>query len=51
MIYTGSHEVTCEAFQVGCSEDLWSAILHRLGIIADPSLAPPPAVPAPAPSP
>ena len=31
MIYEGSHEVMCEAFQFGCSEDLWSAILHRLG--------------------
>lgn len=32
MIYEGSHEVTCQGFGVGCSEDLWSAILHRLGI-------------------
>ncbi len=29
MIYRGSHEVTCEAFQIGCSEDLYHAILHR----------------------
>ncbi len=32
MIYQGSHEVTCRAFEVGCSEDLWRAILHRLGL-------------------
>jgi YjbE family integral membrane protein len=30
MIYQGSHEVTCKAFDFGCSEDLWRAILHRL---------------------
>jgi hypothetical protein len=51
MIYQGSHEVTCQAFQIGCSEDLWSGILHRLGITADPSVLPAPAVPAPAPQP
>lgn len=50
MIYDGSHEVTCQAFQIGCSEDLWHGILHRLGIIADPSV-PLPAIPAPAPQP
>ena len=32
MIYEGSHEVTCRAFDFGCSEDLWHAILHRLGL-------------------
>ncbi|MBU2533417.1 MAG: TerC family protein [Alphaproteobacteria bacterium] len=32
MIYRGSHEVTCEAFSFGCSEDLYHAILHRLGL-------------------
>ena len=32
MVYQGSHEVTCQAFHVGCSEDLWHAILHRLGL-------------------
>ena len=32
MIYRGSHEVTCQAFNFGCSEDLFSAILHRMGI-------------------
>jgi YjbE family integral membrane protein len=32
MIYQGSHEVSCKAFEVGCSQDLWHAILHRLGL-------------------
>lgn len=32
MIYRGSHEVTCQAFSIGCSEDLYHAILHRLGL-------------------
>ena len=32
MIYRGSHEVTCQAFNFGCSEDLFSAVLHRLGL-------------------
>lgn len=32
MIYRGSHEITCQAFNFGCSEDLFSAILHRLGL-------------------
>ncbi|SDP17804.1 integral membrane protein, YjbE family [Filomicrobium insigne] len=32
MIYRGSHEITCEVFNFGCSEDLFSAILHRLGL-------------------
>ena len=32
MIYRGSHEVTCKAFEFGCSEDLLKAITHRLGI-------------------
>ncbi len=32
MIYRGSHEVTCQAIGIGCSEDLYHAILHRLGL-------------------
>jgi len=32
MIYRGGHEVTCEAVQIGCSQDLYHAILHRLGL-------------------
>lgn len=32
MIYRGGHEVTCDAFEFGCSEDLYRAIRHRLGI-------------------
>ncbi|MGI9479687.1 MAG: TerC family protein [Hyphomicrobiaceae bacterium] len=32
MIYKGGHEVTCEAIKIGCSEDLYKAILHRLGL-------------------
>ena len=32
MIYQGSHQVTCRAFEIGCSQDLWHAILHRLGL-------------------
>ena len=32
MIYRGSHEVTCQAFNFGCSEDLLRAVLHRLGL-------------------
>lgn len=32
MIYRGSHEVTCQAFNFGCSEDLLKAVLHRLGL-------------------
>lgn len=32
MIYKGSHEVTCQAFNFGCSETLWEGILHRLGL-------------------
>lgn len=32
MIYQGSHEVTCKAFNFGCSETLWQGIVHRLGI-------------------
>ncbi|HET6321714.1 MAG TPA: TerC family protein [Hyphomicrobium sp.] len=31
MIYKGSHEVTCNAFNFGCSETLWQGIKHRLG--------------------
>jgi YjbE family integral membrane protein len=32
MIYSGSHEVTCKAFDFGCSETLWQGIMHRLGL-------------------
>jgi YjbE family integral membrane protein len=32
MIYKGSHEVTCRAFDFGCSGTLWQGILHRLGL-------------------
>ena len=32
MIYEGSHEVTCRAFNFGCSESLWEGIVHRLGL-------------------
>ena len=42
MIYKGSHEVTCEAFQFGCSETLWQGILNRLGFGADPAVVPTP---------
>ncbi|HEX9882067.1 MAG TPA: TerC family protein [Hyphomicrobium sp.] len=35
MIYEGSHEVTCQALDFGCSEDLWQGILHRLGLASD----------------
>lgn len=33
MIYEGSHEIACEAFDFGCSESLWRAIVHRLGLL------------------
>ncbi|HUJ37072.1 MAG TPA: TerC family protein [Hyphomicrobium sp.] len=32
LIYKGSHEVTCRAFNFGCSETLWQGVLHRLGL-------------------
>jgi YjbE family integral membrane protein len=32
MIYEGSHQVTCRAFDFGCSETLWQGIPHRLGL-------------------
>jgi YjbE family integral membrane protein len=47
MIYKGSHEVTCSAFNFGCSETLWQGIVHRLGF--GPEAIPPVPVPAPAP--
>jgi YjbE family integral membrane protein len=50
MIYDGSHEVTCQAFNIGCSEDLWQGILHRFGLGAEPGI-PAPVVPAPPPPP
>ena len=31
MIYTGSHEVSCKAYEFGCSETLFQGIKHRLG--------------------
>jgi YjbE family integral membrane protein len=42
MIYEGSHEVTCQAFNFGCSEDLWHGILHRLGLLSQPAVPAPP---------
>lgn len=33
MIYEGSHEIACEAFNFGCSESLWRAIMHRLALL------------------
>lgn len=33
MIYTGSHRVACAAYEIGCSETLWHAITHRLGLL------------------
>lgn len=32
MIYTDSHKITCELYTIGCSETLWQAVLHRLGL-------------------
>ncbi|MFM1814414.1 MAG: hypothetical protein RLZ98_1109 [Pseudomonadota bacterium] len=32
MIYRGSHEVSCQAINFACSEDLFRAVVHRLGI-------------------
>jgi YjbE family integral membrane protein len=32
MIYSGGHEVTCKAFDFGCSETLFQAIKGRLGL-------------------
>lgn len=31
MIYTDLHKVSCAAYNFGCSETLWQAILHQLG--------------------
>lgn len=33
MIYSGSHQVSCAAYGVGCSESLFDAIKHRLGLL------------------
>ena len=33
MIYTGSHRVACATYEIGCSESLWHAIVHRLGML------------------
>ncbi len=38
MIYKGSHEVTCKAFDFGCSETLWQGIKHRLGFGVAPAV-------------
>ncbi|MCC7254153.1 YjbE family putative metal transport protein [Hyphomicrobium sp.] len=32
MIYTDSHKITCATYNIGCSETLWQAVLHRLGL-------------------
>ncbi|MEE9546873.1 MAG: YjbE family putative metal transport protein [Hyphomicrobium sp.] len=32
MIYDGSHEIACEAYNFGSTESLWHAIGHRLGL-------------------
>lgn len=32
MIYTDSHKITCATYGIGCSETLWQAVLHRLGL-------------------
>ncbi|WP_333795305.1 YjbE family putative metal transport protein [Hyphomicrobium sp.] len=32
MIYTDSHKITCATYGIGCSETLWHAVLHRLGL-------------------
>ena len=36
MIYSGSHQVSCAAYEIGCSETLWHAIQHRLGLLGLP---------------
>ena len=36
MIYSGSHEVSCKAFDFGCSETLWEGIKSRLGLPLSP---------------
>jgi predicted tellurium resistance membrane protein TerC len=43
MIYEGSHEVTCEGFNFGCSETLWDGFLNRLGWGPGTVEVPPPA--------
>ena len=32
MIYTGSHEIACKSTGIGCSETLFQAIRHRIGL-------------------
>lgn len=32
MIYRDSHKIACAYYNFGCSETLWDAILHRLGL-------------------
>jgi predicted tellurium resistance membrane protein TerC len=32
MIYRDSHNILCSAYNFGCSETLWQAVLHRLGL-------------------
>ncbi len=36
MIYAGSHEVSCRAFDFGCSETFWEGIKSRLGLPISP---------------
>jgi YjbE family integral membrane protein len=33
MIYRGGHELACQAIGFGCSEGLWEAVWHRLGLL------------------
>ena len=32
MIYRDSHQIACQAWNVGCSETIWQGIKHRLGM-------------------
>lgn len=38
MIYDGSHEVACRAYNFACSESLWEGVLHRLGFGTPPPM-------------
>jgi predicted tellurium resistance membrane protein TerC len=31
LVYEGSHEVSCETYNFGCTESIFEAVLHRLG--------------------
>lgn len=33
MIYAGSHQVSCAAYDLGCSQTLWDAVKNRLGFL------------------